>query len=209
MRNIDAGLLAQLRAGHAIVLGLVQLTIDGTDYRYTEADVPVLVEGNLYEPREFSIGNVVLSSDRIVDTCTLTLVNLDQALSLPFLDGEPQGSSVVVRVAAFDSQTRQHIAGAVAAVFTGSIDDWTMGEESIEITLASELTQWRRDVGRAHAASCPWRVFGGDQCRYSGGETWCDRSYARCSALGNTNNFGGYRWLPSLENKSVTWGQPA
>jgi len=34
----------------------------------------------------------------------------------------------------------------------------------------------------------------------------CDRSYASCTAYANTDNFGGFRFLPYLENKEVLWG---
>jgi hypothetical protein len=35
---------------------------------------------------------------------------------------------------------------------------------------------------------------------------WCDQSYKRCEDLGNTDNFGGFRWLPYLLNRSFKWG---
>lgn len=37
--------------------------------------------------------------------------------------------------------------------------------------------------------------------------TWCDQSYDRCVILGNTTNFGGFRWLPGLATKSIVWGR--
>lgn len=37
--------------------------------------------------------------------------------------------------------------------------------------------------------------------------TWCDQSYDRCVILGNTTNFGGFRWLPGLATKNIIWGR--
>jgi hypothetical protein len=50
-------------------------------------------------------------------------------------------------------------------------------------------------------------VFKGLECGYTGSESKCDRSYARCESLNNTANFGGERWLPSIENANIWWGQ--
>lgn len=46
-------------------------------------------------------------------------------------------------------------------------------------------------------------------CRYSGAETWCDRSWERCLALGNTIHFEGRRWLTNLQDKKIWWGTSA
>ena len=36
---------------------------------------------------------------------------------------------------------------------------------------------------------------------------WCDRSRERCAEMSNTDNFGGFPWLPYLEDKEILWGQ--
>lgn len=38
---------------------------------------------------------------------------------------------------------------------------------------------------------CRYRHFKGMRCRYSGSETFCDRSYKSCLKKGNAHNFGG------------------
>jgi len=48
-------------------------------------------------------------------------------------------------------------------------------------------------------------VFCGN-CPYVSSETWCDKSYDRCNTLGQTNNFGGFRWLPAIQEKDIWWG---
>ncbi|MBU2539168.1 MAG: hypothetical protein KKH22_12100, partial [Proteobacteria bacterium] len=89
----------------------------------------------------------------------------------------------------------------------GAIDDWRSPEGSIEMTIASDMSQWHQKTMRMQSSSCSWRVFKGAECGYSGIETRCDRSYARCAALGNSANFGGERWLPSIEDANIWWGQ--
>jgi hypothetical protein len=50
-------------------------------------------------------------------------------------------------------------------------------------------------------------VYAVTECAYLGDETWCDQSYARCVTLGNSDNFGGFRFLPSLMEKDIWWGK--
>ncbi|MBW2024368.1 MAG: hypothetical protein JRH08_00725 [Deltaproteobacteria bacterium] len=97
-------------------------------------------------------------------------------------------------------------AGAIT-LFNGQIDRWSLDEAQLVMTIADMNVQWARKPLSRHPASCRWRVFKGPECGYTGSETWCDRSYARCSALGNTANFGGFRWLPSIMDKEIWWGR--
>lgn len=43
---------------------------------------------------------------------------------------------------------------------------------------------------------CRYETFKGSQCSYSGSETTCDRTFARCIALGNEQRFGGQPGIP-------------
>ena len=92
-------------------------------------------------------------------------------------------------------------------LFEGLIDSWSMDEGKIHIEVASILSRWNRRTLSRHSPSCRWPVFKGTYCTYSGNGTWCDRTYKRCSALGNTANFGGFRWIPSIVDLKVWWGK--
>ena len=91
-------------------------------------------------------------------------------------------------------------------LFQGEIGPWEMVEGKITMTITNQFSQWSQKTLNLHSASCRWKVFKGDQCSYSGSEAWCDRTYSRCQALGNTANFGGFRWLPSIKDKQIWWG---
>jgi len=43
---------------------------------------------------------------------------------------------------------------------------------------------------------CRYEVFKGTACGYSGAETTCNRTFARCIELGNQERFGGQPGLP-------------
>lgn len=36
---------------------------------------------------------------------------------------------------------------------------------------------------------------------------WCDHTWKRCAEMTNQKNFGGFRWLQYLEDKSIWWGR--
>ena len=79
-------------------------------------------------------------------------------------------------------------------------------EDRATIRALNELVLWRKRPLRSASATCPW-TFKGTERGYAGGAGWCDQSYARCSELGNTANFGGFRFLPALMEKQIWWGR--
>ena len=96
---------------------------------------------------------------------------------------------------------------ATAILFSGIIDGGKLDHQRARFDVLSPFVFWRRKTPRRiHQATCPW-PFKGTRCGYAGGETWCDQSFDRCAALSNTNSFGGFRWLPSLQNKEIWWGR--
>lgn len=208
MRSLNPDIQVALAAGELRPFVLIGLTIDGTDYRFTDCDVPIGWNGVLYQPRGLSTGGVNYSLAKVVDSIRLGLDNLDDQLSLAFIGGEPQGSPVRIRLVVLD--TAYQLIGAYpddnVLLFSGTIDDWSDTEGKIEFTVTSDLAQWGRRTLRMQSSGCSWAVFKGVECGYSGPESSCNRTYASCLALGNTANFGGERWLPSLEGKQIIWG---
>lgn len=91
-------------------------------------------------------------------------------------------------------------------LFQGEIGEWTLSEGKIDLTMTNQFSRWNQQTLSNHSASCRWKVFKGTECTYSGAETWCDRSYERCLVLANSANFGGFRFLPSIEKAVIKWG---
>jgi hypothetical protein len=69
---------------------------------------------------------------------------------------------------------------------------------------------WRDFWAQTGSAGVAWGLgteYKAGTCNYIGGETWCDQSWPRCNALGNTAYFRGCRWLPYLADKEIWWGR--
>ena len=89
----------------------------------------------------------------------------------------------------------------------GIIGGWQLYDENtLKITITNELVLWNKKPLRIQMSSCPW-VFKGTECAYSGGESTCDQTYERCRFLGNTDNFGGDRFINSMMQKEIWWGR--
>jgi hypothetical protein len=168
--------------------------------------VPIIFDSNTYSPRGFSFDRVNYGAHFIVDSVEIALDNLDSVMTSIFVGGTPQGSPVKLELVVLDS-SYAIIGSASVTVFEGEIDSWDLDEEKLAITVTSIFSQWSQRTLSKHSASCRWKKFKGTECGYSGGETWCDRTYARCVALANTANFGGFRWLPSIIDKEIWWGR--
>ena len=89
----------------------------------------------------------------------------------------------------------------------GFISSWELSSDNqVRISVKNEAMLWAKKTLRIHSSSCPW-VFKGTECGYTGTATWCDRNYARCGELLNTDNYGGFRFLPSIMEREIWWGR--
>jgi len=207
-RDISSTVLEQFRAGELMPVCLFDFMVDDIHYRYTDLDVSLtVVSGTVsgtFEPRGFKIDSIQYSLGTIVDNANITLDNRDQLLTSLFIGEIVQGSEAYIYGAVLDSNGQ--IIEAPINIFQGQIDSWELDEEEIRITLTTEFIKWSQRTASLHSSSCRWKKFKGTECQYAGNETQCDRSYTRCSALANTIHFGGFRWLPDLENREIKWG---
>ena len=198
----------QLESNEYSVFNLLKMTINATDYTYTDCDVPISYGGITYDPVGFSFDPVKYSMANIVDKVTIQIDNLDSVFSALFVGSTVQGSPTILYTAIFDSA--HAVVGDLVTLFEGEIDSWTIDEAMAKITVTSILSHWSQKTYSKYSPSCRWNVFGTtdyDECNYTGASTWCDRTHSRCVALNNTTNFGGYRWLPSIVDKDIWWGE--
>lgn len=205
MRNIAAGVLSKLEENQITAFVLFYLNLSSAHY-YTSCDVPLVHDGHRYEPRALEIDAVSYGNNEIVDMVTVRIDNVLNDLTLEFINGEQQGQAAGLSLIVLDDDLS--VIGTVPVFSSGEIDSWSMeADDRISITISSQLAGWNRKTLSRHSSSCRWKVLGGTMCGYAGTETQCDRSYTRCLELGNQANFGGFRFLPSIEGKEIWWGK--
>jgi hypothetical protein len=158
----------------------------------------------LYATRGFEFESINYTLSNVMDDCTLRIDNLDSVLTAIFVDGTVEETKASVYIGLLDSAG--DIVGTVL-MFTGEVDAFELDETEVRLVIGSMFTRWANQAYNKHSAYCRWKVFKGTECAYAGAGTWCDRSYVRCNTLGNAANFGGFRFLPSIENKKIWWGK--
>lgn len=89
----------------------------------------------------------------------------------------------------------------------GFVSSWELSSDNKAIiSIKNEFVLWQKKALRIQQSSCPW-PFRGLECGYSGSEMVCNKTFGKCLALGNNNNFGGFRFLPSIMEKEIWWGR--
>jgi hypothetical protein len=206
MRSFSTSILDELEKEEFKTSYLLKMTIGGTDYLYTNYDVLINLDGEIYEPLAFKFNAVNYNMNSIVDSVSLDIDNLDSGMTSLFVGSTVQGSAVELRLVALNSDNNP-VGNTSAILFQGEIDKWNLDENILKVTFTSQFVRWQQITFSYHSASCRWKAFKSTECNYTAGSTWCDRSYTRCVALNNSSNFGGFRWLPSLENTTIYFGE--
>lgn len=174
--------------------------------RYCDLDVDLYSSGNWFIARGWEFTEIECSLDQTVDQITLSIDNTDLFWSGMLMTQEIRGKRLDLALAAVDGNAKLV---ASSPLFCGLIDSADISDDPARasIVAVSPMIYWKRKTPRRkHSADCPW-AFKGAECRYTGSETSCDQSYARCQALNNSDNFGGFRWLPGLADKEIWWGR--
>jgi len=175
-----------------------------TTVRYTDAEIDFYAGGDKFETMPFEIQTINFGAKTSVDKVIVDIANVDLQMSAIFLNEDVMNKWGILYVGFLD--TNNVIIGDPIEIFRGLVSTWELNEPTASIVLMNEFVFWNKRTLRKHPPSCRW-AFKGTECTYAGAETWCDRSYARCGALSNTDNFGGERWLPDLMEREIYWGK--
>jgi hypothetical protein len=210
MRTLPAGLLAELQAEIDTKFRLLRMDFSsldgGVDIFYTDSDVPLVYDGDLYTPRPISIGEVSNTMGQGVDklTFSLDMSDRDPIMLSFFIGDDPTDVDCFMYIQALDSD-RQAI--ATAQIFAGKIDSYDYSGSILNVTVTSFHALWNKRTMETSTPSCR-RNFGESDCGYTIiGSELCDRSYEQCKIYGRTVQFNGFRYLPDLESKEIWWGR--
>lgn len=202
MKTFDAGLIAKLLSETASFYLLVAMDLVASAHRITDMDIPYYYDGNAYTPADLTLGQMSSGAVMQVETLDFTVQNVDMQMASHFLNDDQRGRQAVVHFTCLDDN---RVAIATPQLFRGLIADWRMDELAIRITLKNELVLWKKRTLRKARVMCRW-PFKGTECGYSGAAGACDKTYARCAVLGNTANYGGFRWIGDMMEKEIQWG---
>jgi hypothetical protein len=202
MRNFSSEYAAEVAKEIAAIFWLVECQF--TDmYRWTDADIPLYASGGNYLPRPLRINGLEQAPGFAVDRVNLEVSNVDRVLSALLLGENCAGKPIILSCRAVDAVGR---AIATQELFRGILIGWgDLDEQRVPLRLGSEFMLWSKKALRLPTPSCPW-VFKKTECAYAGTEDWCDQSPERCDDLENYSNFGGRKYISSIEGKKIYWG---
>ena len=204
MRNWPADLLTQLQSEGYRPYHLVAFDFS-TPLRYANCDIPLVYNGDLFNPRPFEVPEITHSIGSSVDKVTIEIDMADRDATLleEFVGGTPGDTTVHVYLQVLDTDMQELSTGII---FQGKVDSYEYSASILRISVASFHSLWNKKSMERSSASCR-RNFKQADCGYGGIETWCDRSWGRCTILANTDRFNGFRFLPGLEDADIWWGR--
>ena len=202
MRSLNSSVVTALAAETARAFWLLEMQFTST-YYYTNADIDIVSGGNRYSKLAFEVSDIHQSVDFSIDRLTVTMQAVDLVINAVVLNEDIANDPVILSYILLDAD---HQEIGAPQYFAGFVLSWDLIEKRFSMSLGNEFMLWRKRTLRLPTDSCPW-VFKGTECTYAGGETWCDQSVERCKALSNFDDFGGRRYILSLEDKKVYWGE--
>jgi len=198
MRNISKSLIDGLASEEYRPCVLVKIDDGVNQIYYTTWDCGIAYNGELYHPRGMAFDTIKYGASSVVDNVSMKLDDTDRAI-YSFISTQPPGSvETTITIAVLDSY--YEILGATD-IFIGSISEWSYSPTKLSCKISSIFVQWTKITTHVFSGSCRWTVFKGSECKYAGDENMCDRTYFTCEGFSNEDNFGGFRWTQSLEDK--------
>ncbi len=204
MRSWPADVITQLEAEGYRPHHLVAFDFS-TPLRYTNCDIPLSYGGDLYNPRPFIVPEISYSIESSVDKIVLEIDMADRDATLleEFVGGTPGDTTTYLYLQVLDTDMQEI---STTTLFQGKIDSYDYSSSILRISVASFHSLWNKKSMEKSTPTCR-RNFKQADCGYAGAETWCDRSWGRCTVLANTDRFNGFRFLPDLEDKVIWWGR--
>jgi hypothetical protein len=167
---------------------------------FTDSDAPVLWNGIVWAPKGVGYSKVEEKLGYEIDTFTVTVDNIDDSMIAWALNSDPTGQWAEARKGFCDGQVDGEghlilVNDETALIFGGRITSLKVAED-MEFDVKSALDLYnQRALKVLQQVTCRFQGingFKGPNCGYSGAETVCNYTAARCTALGNYARFGGY-----------------
>jgi len=190
VKGLPSDLLSAMQADSADVKIAVRIGYSSPACYCSGAD-PVVIGGEPYEPRWLRVTGLPVEMGR-APNLRIEIDNRDGVPGSAALSEGLAGATVTVHwlvrpEGAAWSQPHQVLSAPARRVRVTS--------KVIAFEVSPEPDR-RRRLGLMTAARTCGAVFKGRLCGYAGSEGWCDHTFARCSSLGNTERFLGFRWAP-------------
>jgi hypothetical protein len=203
MKTFDPSIVLELAKENQRFFILFEIQLSTATFYYNNSDIDLYSGGNKYDSLDFNFDKIDQSADMGVDSITLRFNAADIAMNAIILSEDILGAVALVSFICVDAN---YTIIASEPLFRGLVSNWKIEDNQASIELKTELVLWRKETLRTCQSSCRWE-FKGTECGYAGAIEWCDQSYEHCTSLANTDNFGGFRFLPDIMEEEIWWGR--
>ena len=169
---------------------LLEVTIDQYNFKLAKNASDVSYGGHTYQAFNFEIDATKETSRGEIPTIELRVSNVTDLLH-PYIEAYNGGVGGTVKITVVNSNYLSETYPSLTFDILNTVVDnyfvyFTLGAVS---PLRKRFPKYRyiSDL-------CNWE-FKSVECGYSGSETSCNRTYSRCSELGNTSRYGGFLGL--------------
>ena len=179
--------------------------------RYNDIDVIVSIvqnnETKYFYPCGFRIRSVTQPTNLEVGRMRIDLDNVEKSeIGGLFLNADRRGAKVTFYLGILEAD---YPTNWTFTVFRGYINDYSVTDRLVSIEAIDEFGFWNKVLLRRCSFHCNWK-FKGYHCGYTGSETECDKSFARCVEIWGSEeearkHFGGFRWIPAVEGLLPIW----
>jgi len=177
-------------AGDSAWIILLEVTIDQYNFRLAKNTSDVSYGGHTYQAFNFELDATKETSRGEIPTIELRVSNVTDLLH-PYLEAYNGGVGGTVKITVVNSNYLSETYPSLTFDILNTVVD----NYFIYFTLGAVSPLRKRFPKYRYISDlCNWE-FKSVECGYSGSETSCNRTYSRCSELGNTSRYGGFLGL--------------
>ena len=152
-------------------------------------------EGSYYLGAPLKHGDIKKDDNSAVSKLNIEISNISQSISSIIANrGDViTNADAVLFLVFLNVNTNQIINNSQKILFGGKCNNLSLDYEKASFDIVTNLGGYEKIAPvMKYRPSCQVRHFKDCRCGYQGAETHCDRTFARCSQLGNTLNFRGF-----------------
>jgi len=177
------GLSAEAKAYAGPLIWLAEITTPTQTHYF--GDDEVKFAGQTYKPYLRVSSGVRLSRGLQVNSAEIELIATDLYVANLLQSEQFEGAKCVLKALLLGLEESFE-------VIRGRLTDQELRDDAVSFRLVSEPDYSTIDAqARNYAQLCTWR-FKSAQCGYSGSETACNKTFARCQELAQTHRFNGF-----------------
>ena len=167
---------------------------NSNDLRYTDWPTNVTYKGQTWISFPISHTNISENASGEIDSLKIIVSNISRLIQ-SYLESYDFRKLKVEIYTVFSNHLDDSDAYMLDIYY---VDNYVVTENDVEFFLTSkfdvlDLELPSRKYSRNH---CGWK-FKSLDCGYTGDETTCNKTLARCRVLGNSTRFGGFPSIPS------------